>query len=251
MRSSRITGPATGRKRLLTPGCECSTSSTSTWQRPQGRASVTIGALVAEGAGRLPPGQKLETRLPVRTFGRTPVLDLESWRIGIFGLVEREVELGWGQFAALPRAEETSDLHCVTQWSRLGNRWEGVRFRDLAALARPHGEARFATIHCYGGFTASMDLEGLMADDVLLATGLDGRDLTPDHGWPVRLVVPARYAWKSAKWVMGIELTAEEAPGFYERRGYHLRGDPWAEERFWPELDPGFYLTIAVCSDRL
>lgn len=202
-------------------------------------------------SGRLPPGQKLESRLPVRTFGRTPELDPGSWRLGVFGLVEEPVALDWEQFSALPRAAVTSDLHCVTQWSRLDNAWEGVRFRDLAALARPLARARFATVHCYGGFTASMDVEALMADDVLLATRLDGRDLSPDHGWPVRLVVPSRYAWKSAKWVMGFELTAEETPGFYERRGYHRRGDPWTEERFWPELDPAFYLTIAVCSDSL
>ncbi len=206
---------------------------------------------VAAGVSRLPPGQKLETRLPVRTFGRTPELDLETWRLGVFGLVEEPVELGWDRFNALPQAIVTSGFHCVTQWSRLDNAWEGVRFRDLVAVARPLPAARFATVHCYGGFIASMDLDGLMADDVLLASRLDGRELTPDHGWPVRLVVPARYAYKSAKWVMGIELTDDEVPGFYERRGYHLRGDPWAEERFWPELDPGFYLTIAVCSDKL
>lgn len=206
---------------------------------------------VAAGISRLPPGQKLETRLPVRTFGRTPELDLETWQLGVFGLVEEPLELGWDRFGALPQAVVTSDFHCVTQWSRLENAWEGVRFRDVVALARPLPGARFATVHCYGGFSASMDLEGLMADDVLLASRLDGRELAPDHGWPVRLVVPARYAYKSAKWVMAIELTGEEVPGFYERRGYHLRGDPWAEERFWPELDPGFYLTIAVCSDKL
>jgi len=205
----------------------------------------------ATSASRLPPGQKRESHLPVRTFGRTPELDPATWRLGVFGLVEAPVELALPAFRGLPRTRATSDLHCVTQWSRLDNGWEGVPARDVIALARPLASARFATIHCYGGFTTSLDLETLTAGDTLLADRLDDRDLTPDHGWPVRLVVPSRYAYKSAKWVMGIELTAGEEPGFYERRGYHLRGDPWAEERFWPELDPGFYLTIAVCSDKL
>ena len=200
---------------------------------------------------RVPPGQKLETRLPVRTFGRTPELDIDSWELGIFGLVESPRTLNWEDFLALPRSEVTSDFHCVTQWSHLDNLWEGVLTRDALAAAGPLPEAKFATIHCYGGFSASIDLEALTANDVILAHRHDGKDLTPDHGWPVRLVVPARYAWKSAKWIMGIELTADETPAFYERRGYHLRGDPWLEERFWPELDPAFYLTIAVCSDKL
>ena len=200
---------------------------------------------------RLPPGQKLETRLPVRTFGRTPGLDLESWRLGVFGLVAEPLELDWPRFRALPRVEDTSDFHCVTQWSRFDNAWEGPRCRDILSLARPLPAARFATVHCYGGFTTSIELDALLQDDVLLADTLDGRELTPDHGWPARLVVPSRYAYKSAKWVMGIELTADEEAGFYERRGYHRHGDPWNEERFWPELDPGFYLTIAVCSDKL
>lgn len=212
---------------------------------------MSTSAPPASAATRLPPGQKLETRLPVRTFGRPPVIELDSWRLGIFGLVETPMELTWEAFSALPQTAVTSDFHCVTQWSRLDCRWEGVRFAEALTLARPLGEARFATIHCYGGFTTSLDLETLLAGDVLLATRLDGAELSPDHGWPVRLVAPSRYAWKSAKWVMGVELTAEEVPGFYERRGYNHHGDPWLEERFWPELDPGFYLTIALCSDQL
>lgn len=200
---------------------------------------------------RLPPGQKIETTFPVRTFGRAPALDLESWRFGVFGLVDEPQELSWDQFRMLPQLAVTSDFHCVTQWSRLDNRWEGVRARDVVAAARPQSRARFATVHCYGGYTTSLDLEALLSDDVLFAHRHDGKELTPDHGWPLRLVVPSRYAWKSAKWVMAVELTGEEVPGFYERRGYHRRGDPWSEERFWPELDRDFYLTIALCSDQL
>lgn len=200
---------------------------------------------------RIPPGQKVTDKFPILTFGRAPALDLETWRLGLFGLVEELRELTWKQFMALPQTAITADFHCVTQWSRLDDHWEGVLFRDVIRGARPLAKARAVMVHCHGGFTTNVELATLMGDDVILARQHNGKELTPDHGWPLRLVVPSRYAWKSAKWVMGLEFMEENAPGFYEKRGYNLNADPWLQERFWPEFDMDFYLTIAVCSDKL
>ena len=166
---------------------------------------------------RLPPGQKRERVMPVRTFGRTPDLDLDGWRLGVFGLVEEPLELAWDSSSPCPgRRGERLPLR-----DRLEPAGEPLGGGAAPRPSRPRPcrpEARFAAIHCHGGFAASLELEALLADDVILAHRLDGRALAPDHGWPLRLVVPARYAYKSAKWVMAIELTAEERPGFYERR---------------------------------
>lgn len=185
--------------------------------------------------GRLPPGQFLTKKFPVLTYGATPKIDLEKWRLRVFGLVEREVELDWGQFSSLQWQTINADFHCVTQWSFLDNLWEGVSFSTLVALAGPTPEARFVIAHCHGGYTTNLPLD-LAMEEGLLAHRYNGQPLGETHGWPLRLVVPSRYGWKSAKWVSGLELIAEDAPGFWEQRGYSNSADPWKEERFWPEL---------------
>ena len=183
-----------------------------------------------------PPGQFVTDKFPVLTFGPTPRIDLSTWQFRIFGLVEEEVTLDWEQFNALPQATLDAEFHCVTQWSKLQNTWEGILFNDLMKLVKPTAEAKYVMAHCYGGYTTNMALDVLEEDDVLFAHTHDGAPLTPEHGGPMRLVVPKRYGWKSAKWVNGIEFMAKDEPGFWEMRGYHMEGDPWKEERFWSSL---------------
>ncbi|PKB79875.1 MAG: sulfite oxidase-like oxidoreductase [SAR202 cluster bacterium Io17-Chloro-G9] len=184
---------------------------------------------------RVPPGQFLTEKFPVLTYGSTPKIDLGGWNMRVFGLVTQEVELSWEKFKGLAWTTVTADFHCVTQWSSLDNTWEGVSISDLAALARPKPEARFIMAHCFGGYTTNLPLD-LAMDEGLLAHKQGGVELEEGHGWPLRLIVPSRYGWKSAKWVNGIEFMAEDSPGFWEQRGYNNNADPWLEERFWPEL---------------
>jgi len=189
-----------------------------------------------QGMGdRVPPGQFLSNKFPVLTYGSTPKVDLDTWKFCVFGLVEQEVELTWDQFTKLTWTTVTADFHCVTQWSSLDNTWEGVTFPDLMALAQPKPEAKFVMAHCFGGYTTNLPLEVAM-EEGLLVHKQDGEPLGEGHGWPLRLIIPSRYGWKSAKWLNGIELIAEDAPGFWEQRGYNNNADPWKEERFWPEL---------------
>ena len=173
----------------------------------------------------VPPGQYVTEKFPVLTFGPTPDIDPATWRFKIFGLVEKEVELDWEQFTGL------------TQWSRLENTWEGIPFSEVARLARPRPEASHVMVHCFGGYTTNLPLDVVSDDDVLFAYRHDGEPLAPAHGGPLRLVVPKRYGWKSAKWVSSVEFMDKDAPGFWEVRGYHMEGDPWKEERFWSELN--------------
>ncbi|PKB75233.1 MAG: sulfite oxidase-like oxidoreductase [SAR202 cluster bacterium MP-SAtl-SRR3965592-G2] len=184
---------------------------------------------------RVPPGQFLSNKFPVLTYGSTPKVDLDTWKFRVFGLVEQEVELTWDQFTKLTWTTVTADFHCVTQWSSLDNTWEGVTFPDLMTLAQPKPEAKFVMAHCFGGYTTNLPLEVAM-EEGLLTHKQDGEPLGEGHGWPLRLIIPSRYGWKSAKWLNGIELIAEDAPGFWEQRGYNNNADPWKEERFWPEL---------------
>lgn len=184
----------------------------------------------------VPPGQYVTEKFPVLSFGPTPKIDLATWQFRIFGLAEGEVTLDWDEFTSLPKTVVDAAFHCVTQWSRLENTWEGVAFNEVMRLVQPKPEAAFAMVHCYGGYTANLPLSVLTDEDVLFAYRHDGEPLPPEHGGPLRLVVPKRYGWKSAKWVNGLELLAEDAPGFWELRGYNMSGDPWKEERFWDEL---------------
>ncbi len=183
-------------------------------------------------AERLPPGQVLTEKWPVLTYGATPRADLATWTFRCFGRVEEEVSWTWKEFLALPRVEVTSDIHCVTRWSRFDNRWEGVAVSEILGRVTVRAEAVAVMVHSEGGYTTNVSLADLRSDDVLLAFRHDGRDLEPDHGGPSRLVVPKLYFWKSAKWVRAFEFLDVNAPGFWEVNGYHLRGDPWKEERF-------------------
>ena len=180
-----------------------------------------------------PPGQFVTEKFPVLTFGPTPRIPTADWRFKVFGLVEDELTLDWEQFNDLPQVTLDAEFHCVTQWSKLQNTWQGILFTDLMKLITPKPESRYVMAHCYGGYTANVALDVLLDDDVLFAHSHDGRPLSPEHGGPMRLVVPKRYGWKSAKWVNGLEFMAQDAPGFWEMRGYHMEGDPWKEERFW------------------
>ncbi len=192
-----------------------------------------------ERARRIPPGQRLVKTWPVLHFGTVPKVDLEAWDLRVFGLVERPLVLSYDELKALGPVTVTADMHCVTGWSTLDNRWTGVPFRVLAELARPRPEARWVIAHCEQGYTSNLSLEAMMDEDVLLAWAHDGRDLTPEHGYPLRLVVPKRYGWKSAKWLRALELAAENRRGFWEERGYHVHADPWREERYAYQEGPG------------
>jgi DMSO/TMAO reductase YedYZ molybdopterin-dependent catalytic subunit len=181
---------------------------------------------------RLPPGQHLTEKWPVLHAGSVPDVDLATWTFRVWGEVEAPLELTWEQFNELPRASNTQDIHCVTRWSRFDTRFEGVHWRELEKLVRPKPSARFAIAHAEHDFTANVPIASLRDENALLATHADGEPLTEEHGSPLRLVIPGKYFWKSAKWLRGIELTAVDRPGFWERYGYHNDADPWREERY-------------------
>ncbi len=181
---------------------------------------------------RLPPGQYLTEKWPVLHAGDVPRTDLATWDFKVWGEVEEPLTLTWDELTALPVTDLTMDIHCVTRWSRFDTSFRGVHWRELAALAKPKPSARFVVAHAEQGFTANVPLEFLEDDHALLAYEADGEPLTPEHGWPLRLVVPRKYFWKSAKWLRGIELRASDQPGFWERYGYHNEADFWKEERY-------------------
>ena len=183
------------------------------------------------GPDRVPAGQYTTEKWPVLTYGGTPRIDSATWTFRISGLVA-ERTFSWKEFQALPRVRITADFHCVTRFSTLDNGWEGVATRDLLRHARVGPEASHVLVHCYGGYTTNLPLEDFLSERALLADRHNGQPLPVDHGGPVRLVVPHLYAWKSAKWVNGVELLSEDHRGFWEENGYHTYGDPWKEERF-------------------
>lgn len=182
---------------------------------------------------RLPPGQVLTEKWPVLSYGSAPRYDMSRWRLRLYGELAAPAELTWEQVSQLPVTTVTADMHCVTTWSRFDNRWEGIAFKDLVAVVQPVGAAHFVIAHCHAGYTTSLPVEVLADDDVLIARRHDGADLTPDHGGPLRLVVPKRYAWKSAKWLEGLEWVQHDRLGFWEQNGYNNSADPWNEERYW------------------
>ena len=182
--------------------------------------------------GRLPPGQSLTLKWPVLHYGSVPHFDPDRWDFRVYGLVETPIELSWRAFNALPQVETRSDFHCVTRWSRFDNRWMGVSVRELLSRVKPTPGAAFVLVHAEQGYTANIPLADLDRDNVLLATRHDGEPLPADHGYPLRLIVPHLYAWKSVKWVRGFELLNQDATGFWEQNGYHMYGDPWKEQRF-------------------
>ena len=182
---------------------------------------------------RLPPGQYLTAKWPVLQAGSPAHYDsLDGWTLRVFGDVANEVELTWEQFMELPRTSNVQDIHCVTRWSRFDTPFEGVHWSELAKIAQPNPTARFAIAHAEAGFTSNVQLSFLENPEALLATHGDGAPLTPDHGYPLRLVIPGKYFWKSAKWLRGIELSSVDKPGFWERYGYNNDADPWKEERY-------------------
>jgi DMSO/TMAO reductase YedYZ molybdopterin-dependent catalytic subunit len=197
----------------------------------RGRAEKKVAAAGYDPA-RLPPGQYLTEKWPVLHAGSVPDTDLATWDFRVFGEVENPITLSWEELTALPKAENVQDIHCVTRWSRFDARFGGVHWREVAELVRPKPSARFVVAHAEQGFTSNVPLEFLEDDNALLATEADGEPLTPEHGWPLRLVIPGKYFWKSAKWLRGIELRATDEPGFWERYGYHNDADPWREERY-------------------
>ncbi|MCL4394535.1 MAG: sulfite oxidase-like oxidoreductase [Chloroflexi bacterium] len=183
--------------------------------------------------GRLPPGQYLTEKFPVLHYGGVPRFDPKTWDLKVWGLVENPIRLTWNEFLALPTKRVVADIHCVTRWSKLDTAWEGVPWSWVLEKVRPKPEAGYVMAHCEFGFTANVPLTELAADEnALLAYQYDDKPLEPDHGYPMRLFVPHLYFWKSAKWLRGIEFMPADRPGFWEGYGYHMRGDPWTEERF-------------------
>ena len=196
-------------------------------------------AFVAEDVqDRVPPGQTLTDKFPVLSYGATPRFNLETWDFRILGLVDTELRFSYEEFRALPQTRLIADFHCVTTWSRLDNQWEGVKVLDLMRRVKLKPEAQFVVIHCDGDYTTNLPLNEFLDDDVILAHRHDGHDLSADHGFPLRLVVPKLYAWKSAKWVRAIEFLQFDERGFWEVRGYHNHADPWKEERYSFQEDP-------------
>ena len=181
---------------------------------------------------RLPPGQYLTERWPVLHAGGLPTIELANWDFAVWGDVESPLRLSWDELNRLPRTAITEDIHCVTRWSRFDASFEGVHWSEIAKLVSPRASARFVIAHAEQGFTSNVPLASLEDPLALLATHADGEPLTLEHGWPLRLVVPGKYFWKSAKWLRGIELSATDKPGFWERYGYHNDADPFKEERY-------------------
>ena len=169
--------------------------------------------------GLLPPGQSLTLKWPVLHYGSVPRFDSDTWDLRVYGLVESPLKLNWKEFNELPKTQRESDFHCVTRWSRFDNHWDGVAFQELLARVRPKAEAAYVLVHAEQGFTANVPLADLDRDEVLLATHHDGEPLTAEHGYPLRLIVPHLYAWKSVKWARGLEFLDHDTPGFWEQNG--------------------------------
>ena len=181
---------------------------------------------------RQPPGQVLTKKWPVLHYGTVPMVDTARWTFDVSGAVERPYRLSWDELLALPRREVVCDMHCVTQWSRLDNLFEGIPLEPLLERAGVKPEARYVMVHGEQDYSTNLPLSDLNRPGNLLALKHGGEDLTPEHGGPVRLLVPHLYLWKSAKWVTGFEFMEDDYPGFWEQNGYHMRGDPWLQERF-------------------
>jgi len=180
-------------------------------------------------AERIPPGQYRTEKFPVLHYGSVPRVDLATWDFRVYGEVDAPFTLSWDQFRALPRKQVHTDIHCVTRWSKLDTTWEGVPIRAILDLAQLRPSATHVVSHAEQGYTANVPLAD---DDVLLADTFDGQPLELEHGYPLRLVIPKKYFWKSSKWIRGLEFLDHDQPGFWERYGYHNDADPWKEERF-------------------
>jgi DMSO/TMAO reductase YedYZ molybdopterin-dependent catalytic subunit len=181
---------------------------------------------------RLPPGQYFTEKWPVLHAGEVPKVDIKTWTLRVWGQVDNELTLNYDELRSLPATEVTSDIHCVTRWSRFDAHFKGVHWRELAKLCNPKPSAQFVLAHAEFGFTANSPLAAIEDENALVVYEADGEPLTPEHGWPVRLFVPSKYFWKSAKWLTGLELLAADRPGFWERYGYNNDADYWKEERY-------------------
>ncbi|MFG1479771.1 sulfite oxidase-like oxidoreductase [Xanthobacter sp. V4C-4] len=215
--------PATG------PAASKLTATKTRWAEER---RFLTGRPVRTDHDRLPPGQHLVRDWPVLDLGEQPEVPRSAFRLDVTGAVENPVSWDWSAFAALPQTRRVSDIHCVTTWSRYDNAWDGVATRALLDLVRPTPDARAVMLRSHDGYTTNLLLEDFADAEALVAHSWEGRPLTRDHGGPARLVVPHLYFWKSAKWLRKIELLTADKAGFWERRGYHMRGDPWAEERY-------------------
>jgi DMSO/TMAO reductase YedYZ molybdopterin-dependent catalytic subunit len=183
--------------------------------------------------GQLPPGQSVTPEFPILHYGPTPHYDdLSRWDLRVFGLVEEEKSFSFEDIQNLPKTQIRTDVHCVTRWSKLDTLWEGVLVRDFLKHVRVQPEAKFVIAHGEFGYTTNLPLVVMLEDDVLLAYRLDGKPLEPEHGYPLRTLVPKKYFWKSAKWLRGLEFSSQDKPGFWEQAGYHNDADPWQEQRF-------------------
>ncbi|MBE9214219.1 sulfite oxidase-like oxidoreductase [Plectonema cf. radiosum LEGE 06105] len=185
----------------------------------------------SENGDRVPPGQHLAQGFPVLTYGATPQVSREEWEFSVWGLVQPQ-KWNWSDFMKLPQNEFTADFHCVTRWSKLDVKWTGVKVTELIKVIQIDSKATHVMEHCYGGYTTNIAIEDFVREENFFAFKLFNEPLSAEHGGPMRLVVPHLYAWKSAKWINGLEFLDHEELGFWERNGYHRRGEPWAEERY-------------------
>ncbi|MEM1369164.1 MAG: sulfite oxidase-like oxidoreductase [Cyanobacteria bacterium P01_H01_bin.15] len=185
----------------------------------------------SEQQERVPPGQHLAKGFPVLTYGDTPQISLDSWTFNVWGLVEAQ-QFRWAEFMSLPQSTFTVDFHCVTRWSKLDLNWRGIAISHLLEQLSIPEAVTHVLQHCYGGYTTNISLADLQRADCFFAFGLEGETLSPEHGGPLRTILPHLYAWKSAKWINGFEFLSVDEPGFWERNGYHHRGDPWQQERY-------------------
>ncbi|WP_408011739.1 sulfite oxidase-like oxidoreductase [Pseudalkalibacillus sp. A8] len=192
-----------------------------------------FGKEESEKDERVPPNQVVTKKWPVLHYGNVPYYnDLSEWDLKLFGLVEQAVHLTFDEVMEMPSTRLKNDIHCVTGWSRLDNQWEGISTKEIVKKIKLLPEANYVLIHAEEDWTTNLPLEDFLKETSLLAHTHDGKSLTPEHGFPLRAVIPHLYFWKSAKWIRGIEFTAENKPGFWERNGYHMQGRPWKEERF-------------------
>ncbi|MUT67231.1 sulfite oxidase-like oxidoreductase [Paenibacillus sp. NEAU-GSW1] len=185
-----------------------------------------------EVAHRVPPGQTITERFPILHEGEVPSYDMSTWTLRVFGEVEEERVFTYDELIALPQTKQMNDIHCVTRWTKLDTEWEGIRIADLLPLLGVKPEAKHVMIYGDHDYETNMPIEDFLRDNVMLAHSFDGKPLTGKHGWPLRLLVPHLYFWKSAKWIRGIELMKEDRPGFWERNGFHNYADPFEEQRF-------------------
>jgi len=183
-------------------------------------------------AGRLPPGQSLTLKSPVLHVGAVPLFSPRTWDFRVFGLVEEQLRLSWEELSNLPQSEVFADMHCVSYWSRFDNHWGGLLATELMKRVKLRPEARHVMVHGENNYTANLPISDFLHPTTIFALRHDGEPLTAEHGYPLRLVVPNLYAYKSVKWVRGIELLDRELPGFWEANGYHIYGDPFKEERY-------------------